>query len=388
MYAAGTCCTVERTNAGQRLSRGCARSRRRLAVKPRIAFLGELTGAVAHEGSGARNAAKFALRGHPAGLGLTAFDDGGDPQRAVANAHRVIADPSVVAAVAHYSSTSALACVEAYRAAGFPVVIWGAGQDGITSADSRRYVFRIMYSWTLVMQRAAAWTARIHRKRLALIFEDSVFGRAHAAAFRDAARKNAITIAVDRPVTGARLDFAMDIDAIQGAGVDATMIVIPPAGWHHANPKAGTIVPGDGVPIAVKLIRQGLSTPVQGLAGVFNTPMLANIDDGAIGFGGGAPTALLARGAGLLAAYEAAGFAEPMAVMPPDANAAAELLADVVRHVGPQREAIAQALATTAGYASTIGNVNFDSTGQNIDAPSTTWITHGGKLDLLAIEPA
>ncbi len=91
--------------------------------------------------------------------------------------------------------------------------------------------------------------------------------------------------------------------------------------------------------------------------------MLANIGDGAIGFGGSAPTALPARGLGLLAAYPAAGFVEPMPVMPPYAHATAELLAYVVRHVGPQLETIAQALATTTGYASTIGNVNFDSTG-------------------------
>lgn len=353
----------------------------------RLAFLGELTGAVRHEGIGACHAVELALRGHPGGLGLTVFDDGGDPQRALANARAAIADAGIVAAIAHYSSTSALACVEAYRAAGLPVVIWGAGQDGITAIDPRRFVFRIMYSWALVMQRAAIWTTRHGRRRLALVFEDSVFGRAHAAAFRVAADKHAIAIAADLPVTGAQADFSGTIAAIDAARVDATMILIPPEGWHRANPNAGTILPADGVPIAVKLCRSGLSTPVQGLASLFTPELLRIVAEGAIGFGGGAPTAMLARGPAFLVAYDNAGFNAPAAVMAPYAHTAAELLAAIAQRVGNARGAIAAALATTAGEASTIGRVTFDETGQNVDAPSTTWITRGGSLEVLEVEP-
>ena len=67
-----------------------------------------------------------------AGWLLNVLDDGGDPQQALANARTAIADSRVVAAIAHFSSMSALACVQTYHSAGLPVAIWGVGQDGIT----------------------------------------------------------------------------------------------------------------------------------------------------------------------------------------------------------------------------------------------------------------
>jgi branched-chain amino acid transport system substrate-binding protein len=106
--------------------------------KVKVAFVGPLTGGVAANGIGGRNSAELAVKLRNADAKakyeyeLVVLDDECKPNVAVQVVTKAGADRSVVGAVAHYCSATAIATVDVFHRLGLPMVVWGAVLPDVT----------------------------------------------------------------------------------------------------------------------------------------------------------------------------------------------------------------------------------------------------------------
>ena len=358
----------------------------------KLAFIGQLTGNVLDEGLGGRNAADLAVRLRNAEPGrrfefkLLSFDDGCAPEIAVGAAESAARDPAIVAAVAHYCSDAALACVDIYHRHELPVVIWGAGNAEIIYGNDYKELHRIMYTWPVLNDVAARFATRAGRRRAVVIHEASDYGRGHLQWFTRSMRKIGGEVVGDISVSANQTDLSAELAQITSMMPDLVHVATPPAGWALANPRTGSELPGSGAPIEVRLcarLRELPSRPlIQGTSGLIQPAVLAalgSMAEGIVGFQGGAPLRLLPGAAFFAEHYAEQGYADPPAAYSPFAYASTALILDTIERAGPERRAIRAALNAIRGYESIIGPISFDEHGQNIAATVTTFVVQDGQ---------
>jgi branched-chain amino acid transport system substrate-binding protein len=80
-----------------------------------------------------------------------------------------------------------------------------------------------------------------------------------------------------------------------------------------------------------------------------------------------------------MAEYQKAGYGEPPEAYGPFAFAAMNLVLDTIEAVGPDREAIIEALADVKDHDSIVGPITFDDHGQNAVPLITKYVAQDGK---------
>src|SRR3712207_1657976 len=106
----------------------------------KIAFIGPLTGALSPHGIGGRNSAELAVNvmntdpNAKYTYELVALDDECKPNVGVQVVTKVASDRSIVAAVPHYCSATAIATVDIFARFKMPMVVWAAVLPEITYA--------------------------------------------------------------------------------------------------------------------------------------------------------------------------------------------------------------------------------------------------------------
>ena len=137
-----------------------------------------------------------------------------------------------------------------------------------------------------------------------------------------------------------------------------------------------------GVRIRQQMDRLGIDAQLQGTSGIVSDAFIEGLGplaEGVLAFREGAPVEKLPGGQFFMAEYQKAGYGEPPEAYGPFAFAAMNLVLDTIEEVGPDREAIIEALADVKDHDSIVGPITFDDHGQNAVPLITKYVAQDGE---------
>jgi branched-chain amino acid transport system substrate-binding protein len=339
----------------------------------KVVFIGPLTGGVSANGLGGRNSADLAvkLRNQDESAKyeyeMMVLDDECKPNAGVQAATRAGADRAVVAGVTHYCSAVAIATVDTYHRFGLPVVVWGAVLPDITYGNDYPEIHRV--NGTMINQNevAAELVTSLGYQTWVVIHDTTDYGKGHNKYFSEQLSARGGEILGTFGVTADQQDFTAELT--QAKALDPDVIYF------------GGLTPL-GIRIRQQMDRLGIDALFQGTSGIVSDAFidgLGPLAEGALAFREGAPVEKLPGGQFFMEQYEKAGYGEPPEAYGPFAFAAMDLVLDTIEAVGPDREAIIEALADVKDHDSIVGAVTFDDHGQNAVPLITKYVAQDGE---------
>jgi branched-chain amino acid transport system substrate-binding protein len=341
--------------------------------KVKVAFIGPLTGGVAANGLGGRNSADLAVKLRNADpkakyeYELTVLDDECKPNTAVQAATKAGADDSIIAAVAHYCSATAIATVDTFNRLGLPMVVWGAVLPDITYRNKYPEVHRV--NGTMINQNevAANFMAGLGFKTWVVIHDTTDYGKAHNAYFSKDIAAAGGKILGTFGVTADQQDFTAELT--QAKALNPEVIYF------------GGLTP-IGIRIRQQMDKLGIKAVFEGTSGIKSDAYIQGLGplaEGSLSFIEGAPIDKLPGGKYFQEQYAKAGYKEPPEAYGAFAFVAMQLILDKIEAVGPDRAKVTAALGNVKDYDSIIGPVTFDDHGQNTVSLITKYVAQDGK---------
>ena len=339
----------------------------------KVAFIGPLTGGVSANGLGGRNAADLAVRLRNADADakyeyeMVVLDDECKPNIGVQVATKAAADNDVVAGVTHYCSAVAIGTVDTYHKFGLPVIVWGAVLPDITYGNDYPEIHRV--NGTMINQNdtAADFMTGLGYKTWVVIHDTTDYGKGHNKYFSQYVTENGGEILGTFGVTAEQQDFTAELT--QAKSLNPEVIYF------------GGLTPL-GVRIRQQMDKLGIDAQLQGTSGIMSDAFiqgLGGLAEGVVAFREGAPVDKLPGGQFFGEQYAQAGYGEPPEAYGPFAFAAMNLVLDTIEAVGPDREAITEALGNVKDHDSIVGPVTFDDHGQNMVPLITKYVAQDGK---------
>lgn len=326
----------------------------------RIAVVGPFTGPAAAFGASIRAGAELARAARPDGppLVLVFRDDGADPARGRALAAELAADPSVVAAVAHFNSPVLAAARPSYTRGGLPAVTGGTNPSLCAGSA---VAFRVLPHDARAAGALVRYAADVFGAgRVAVAFERGAYGRTLRGAIADeaASRPDVELVAEAGYTRGRTADFGPIARQLLAAEPDAVLI-------------AGLYVEGGLLTRALRAEPEGAQLPVLAGDGCRHEGFVELAGSAAEGVVIATPGSLELHNDPAVdafrTAYREATGADPdlWAALAHDATA---LLLDAAAAAGPERDAIRAWLAArrgpdTAWTGGLLGPVWFDAEG-------------------------
>jgi len=341
--------------------------------KVKVAFIGPLTGGVAANGLGGRNSADLAVKLRNADpkakyeYELTVLDDECKPNTAVQAATKAGADDSIIAAVAHYCSATAIATVDTFNRLGLPMVVWGAVLPDITYRNKYPEVHRV--NGTMINQNdvAAKFMAGLGFKTWVVIHDTTDYGKAHNQYFSKDITAAGGKILGTFGVTADQQDFTAELT--QAKALNPEVIYF------------GGLTP-IGIRIRQQMDKLGIKAVLEGTSGIKSDAYIQGLGalaEGSLSFIEGAPIEKLPGGKHFQEQYDKAGYKEPPEAYGAFAFTAMKLVLDKIEAVGPDRAKVTAALGDVKNYDSIIGPVTFDDHGQNTVSLITKYVAQDGK---------
>jgi branched-chain amino acid transport system substrate-binding protein len=339
----------------------------------KVVFIGPLTGGVSANGLGGRNSADLAVRLRNQDQSakyqyeMMVLDDECKPNAGVQAATKAGADRAVVAGVTHYCSAVAIATVDTYHRFGLPVVVWGAVLPDITYGNDYPEIHRV--NGTMINQNdvAADFVTKLGYRTWVVIHDTTDYGQGHNKYFSQYLTENGGEILGTFGVTADQQDFTAELTQAKALNPDVIYF--------------GGLTPL-GVRIRQQMDRLGIDAQLQGTSGIVSDAFIEGLGplaEGVLAFREGAPVEKLPGGQFFMAEYQKAGYREPPEAYGPFAFAAMNLVLDTIEAVGPDREAIIEALADVKDHDSIVGPVTFDDHGQNAVPLITKYVAQDGK---------
>ena len=339
----------------------------------KVAFIGPLTGGVSANGLGGRNSADLAVRLRNADADakyeyeMIVLDDECKPNIGVQVATKAAADSDVVAGVTHYCSAVAIGTVDTYHKFGLPVIVWGAVLPDITYGNDYPEIHRV--NGTMINQNdtAADFMTGLGYKTWVVIHDTTDYGKGHNKYFSEYVTENGGEILGTFGVTAEQQDFTAELT--QAKSLNPEVIYF------------GGLTPL-GVRIRQQMDKLGIDAQLQGTSGIMSDAFiqgLGGLAEGVVAFREGAPVDKLPGGQFFGEQYAQAGYGEPPEAYGPFAFAAMNLVLDTIEAVGPDREAITEALGNVKDHDSIVGPVTFDDHGQNMVPLITKYVAQDGK---------
>ena len=339
----------------------------------KVAFIGPLTGGVSANGLGGRNAADLAVRLRNADADakyeyeMIVLDDECKPNIGVQVATKAAADNDVVAGVTHYCSAVAIGTVDTYHKFGLPVIVWGAVLPDITYGNDYPEIHRV--NGTMINQNdtAADFMTGLGYKTWVVIHDTTDYGKGHNKYFSQYVTENGGEILGTFGVTAEQQDFTAELTQAKSLNPDVIYF--------------GGLTPL-GVRIRQQMDKLGIDAQLQGTSGIMSDAFiqgLGGLAEGVVAFREGAPVDKLPGGQFFGEQYAQAGYGEPPEAYGPFAFAAMNLVLDTIEAVGPDREAITEALGNVKDHDSIVGPVTFDDHGQNMVPLITKYVAQDGK---------
>jgi branched-chain amino acid transport system substrate-binding protein len=341
--------------------------------KVKVAFVGPLTGGVAANGIGGRNSAELAVKLRNADAKakyeyeLVVLDDECKPNVAVQVVTKAGADRSVVGAVAHYCSATAIATVDVFHRLGLPMVVWGAVLPDVTYRNKYPEVHRV--NGTMINQNdvAAKFMADLGYKKWVVVHDTTDYGKAHNEYFAKALKQAGGEIVGTFGVTADQQDFTAELTQAKSLGPQVIYF--------------GGLTP-IGIRIRSQMDKLGLAAVFQGTSGIKSDAFIQGLGplaEGSLSFIEGAPIEKLPGGKFFQEQYEKAGYKEPPEAYGAFAFAAMQLILDKIEATGPDRAKLRDGLGKVENYDSVIGPVTFDDHGQNTVPLISKYVAQDGK---------
>ena len=303
---------------------------------------------------------------------LVIKDDGGAPGSAIAVAHELADDDSVMAVVGHTTSRATMAAAPLYSAAGVPAVALTATAPAI--AQLGPWIFRVASSDSANAS-ALARVAAVRGRKVAVLYANDEYGQELTVAFTAALRALGHQVVEEDPylevVPGFTPDFTPYLERLQRRGVDLVFL----AGSDLA------------AAIAVRKARaMGLQMRFMGGDGIEGLALLGPVFDGTM-------IGLLfhpdasAESRRFTRAFRAAYGREPDSVAGL-AYDAVRLLTRAARATGGDRARIREYLESVGAeggappFEGVAGVIRFDARGDPVGKPFPVGVVRGGRVQL------
>ena len=339
----------------------------------KVAFIGPLTGGVSANGLGGRNSADLAIRLRNAdpdakyAYEAVVLDDECKPNIGVQVATKAAADDEVVAGVTHYCSAVAIGTVDTYHKFGLPIVVWGAVLPDITYGNDYPEIHRVNGTMINQNETAAKFMTDLGYQTWVIIHDTTDYGKGHNQYFSQYLTENGGEILGTFGVTADQQDFTAELTQAKSLNPDVIYF--------------GGLTP-IGVRIRQQMDKLGIDAQLQGTSGIVSDAFidgLGPLAEGVVAFREGAPVEKLPGGQYFMEQYQQANYAEPPEAYGAFAFAAMNLVLDTIEEVGPDREAITEALANVKDRDSIVGPITFDDHGQNSVALITKLVAQDGE---------
>jgi len=340
---------------------GC-RSREKVV---RIAVAVPLTGDLGSEGAGLRRAVALAVEeANAAGrlpwrVEVASFDDRADPAEARNVANLIVADPRVVAVVGHYSSDCSASAAPVYARAPLAMISPASTNPEITRQQLQpgwpgaRVVFRLVPTDDVQGGFAAQFLReRLRRKRVAVVHDETLYGRGLAEEFQRTFIRLGGRVAAQATVAVGSRDLSAALQRLKVPGLEGVF-------YGGRYPEAGLILAG--------LQRLGLKLLFCSGDGA-RTPALFDVAgpaaDGAYLTMAGAPVESLPAARPFVTAYRARWGGSGEGPRPFDhyGYEAAQIVIEALAKAGAERSRIVAEIRG-ARHAGLLGMTTFDEKG-------------------------
>jgi branched-chain amino acid transport system substrate-binding protein len=204
-------------------------------------------------------------------------------------------------------------------------------------------------------------------KTWVIIHDTTDYGQAHNQYFRQYLTENGGEILGTFGVTAEQQDFTAELTQAKALNPDVIYF--------------GGLTPL-GVRIRQQMDKLGITAQLEGTSGIMSDAFIEGLGDlaeGVVAFLEGAPVDKLPGGQFFAEEYEKAGYAEPPEAYGAFAFAAMDLVLDTIEEVGPEREAVIEALGEVKDHDSIVGPITFDDHGQNMVPLITKYVAQDGK---------
>jgi len=339
----------------------------------KVAFIGPLTGGVSANGLGGRNSADLAIKLRNADADakyeyeMTVLDDECKPNIGVQVATKAAADDDIVAGVTHYCSAVAIGTVDTYHKFGLPVIVWGAVLPDITYGNDYPEIHRVNGTMINQNETAAEFMTGLGYKTWVIIHDTTDYGKGHNQYFSQYVTEGGGEILGTFGVTADQQDFTAELTQAKSLAPEVIYF--------------GGLTP-IGVRIRQQMDKLGLDAQLEGTSGIVSDAFIEGLGplaEGVVAFVEGAPIEKLPGGQYFMEQYQQANYAEPPEAYGAFAFAAMNLILDTIEEVGPDREAVIEALSGVAERDSIVGPITFDDHGQNSVALITKLVAQDGK---------
>ena len=196
------------------------------------------------------------------------LDNGGSPQRAVANARTAVSRGAVALIT---DGTGAIAVSEVTDPVPLPVFVVFEGGASILDPEERPTLFRLAPANAPMSRRLADYVSE-QGERVALLSDTSSYGREGVEATREALRRNEVTVVADATLPDGGGDVAAQVLQARRAGADLLVVWARAAGVAsvvRAARSAGWDVPVYSGPTGEDpLVRQRLADHPEWLDGL------------------------------------------------------------------------------------------------------------------------
>ena len=342
--------------------------------KVKIAFVGPLTGALSPHGIGGRNSAELAVKLMNADpktkydYELVVLDDECKPNVGVQVVTKIASDRSIVAAVPHYCSATAVATVDLFNRFKLPMVVWAAVLPEITYANKYPEVHRV--SGILIGQNrvGAAFMKERGYKKFVSFADSTDYGKSMNKYFTEFTKENGNEILGSFAVPPDQQDLSAELTKIK-----------------ELNPEViffGGLTPL-GARLRTQMAKFGINAQLEGNSGIMGDAFInaagPELAEGTVTFFDSPPISKMPGGKMFTDAYKAAGYSEPPEAYGPFSYIATKLVMDTIEKTGPDRAKITAGLSDVKDVPSIVGPITFDDHGQNITPLTTKYVVQDGK---------
>jgi len=298
----------------------------------KIAWIGPLTGALSAHGIGGRNSAELAVKlknADPAArynYELVALDDECKPNVGVQVATRAGSDRSIIAAVPHYCSATAIATVEVYNRFKLPMVVWAAVLPEITYGKKLPEIHRV--SGTLIGQNkvGAKFMADLGYKRFVSLCDTTDYGKSMDKYFTQFTLENGGEVVGKFGVPPDQQDLSAELTQIKDLNPEAIFF--------------GGLTPL-GTRLRTQMVKFGMDQLMEGQSGIIGDAFInavgRELAEGVLSFFDSPRVEKSEAGKDFIKKYADAGYKEPYEAYGPFSFAATNLVMDKIEQAGPDR---------------------------------------------------
>jgi ABC-type branched-subunit amino acid transport system substrate-binding protein len=164
-------------------------------------------------------------------LELESFDDGVDPVRAIENTKQFLGDHQVFALMGYYGDATTAAALELAAAGKTPIIGTMAGA-GVLRQPVNRYMFNVRASSSDEITVVVSQLATLGLTRIAVFYQNDVFGKGNLENFSDALKKfnlaPAVVGSIEPPTSlSSAVDVSGAVQSFAKAKPQAILILTP-----------------------------------------------------------------------------------------------------------------------------------------------------------------